>query len=114
MLGTIVVAVILHLVGDYVLQRFARKALPQKRTSCVGMVIHATYADSVCFAWLGWALWGNIYGITICGAVGVASHYIIDTLLPHKKTLALSIIDQILHALVATVLIAATIISRAR
>jgi len=87
-------ALVLHLVGDYVLQRL----LPlRKTTSFAHLLLHSTIADGPSFALIGLILWG--YQGALAGLiVGAAAHCAVDVF-QIRGSLYLKLVDQALHAL---------------
>jgi hypothetical protein len=89
----LLIAICLHFLGDYVLQRL----LPlDKRSSLLHMLIHAALADGLSFTWLGLCMagWkGALFGLVL----GTVSHASIDLIGSFKKNLVLKVIDQGAH-----------------
>ena len=97
LLHTIIV-LLLHLLGDYVVQRLTHGILPHKRASVCGMLIHCLYAEGMASAYIGY-ISGGIKGAVVGLIIGVASHYAIDTMGTTDKGLVAKLIDQALHTI---------------
>lgn len=90
-----IVALVLHLMGDYVLQRALHSKVPHKRASTLGMVLHSVYAEALCGFVVG--LFDGLAMGCVHAIVCVLCHYLIDSNMPVRKTRLLSAVDQALH-----------------
>ena len=90
----LVMALVLHFVGDYVVQRMARGILPHKLESAMGMLIHAAYAEGP--AMLVLSINAGNAGTVMCLLL-VPTHMLIDTLGGKGKGAAAKCVDQAAH-----------------
>jgi hypothetical protein len=101
---SLLVAIVLHLVGDYVLQTVLSPLLPSKAT-LTGLICHCLYADTLAFAWVGYVVgsWkGALFGVLLAPV----AHLSID-LFHIRGSVLLKLLDQGLHALLLSLFIVA-------
>ena len=90
----LVIALVLHFVCDYVVQRMTWDILPHKLESMMGMLIHAAYAEGP--AMLALSINAGNAGTAMCLLL-IPMHYIIDTLGGKGKSTVAKCVDQFVH-----------------